>query len=107
FSERSDWGHLYLYDLATGRLKNQITRGTWNVLQVLRVDERNRTIYFTGTGREPGDPYFRHLYSVRMDGSRLTLLTPEDADHDVQIAPSGSFFTDVYSTPDVPPTSVL
>lgn len=107
YSERSDWGHLYLYDLATGRLKNPITRGPWNVLQVLRVDEPSRTIWFTGVGREPGDPYFRRLYSVRMDGSHLALLTPEDADHDVTLSPSGRSFVDVYSRPDVPPASVL
>jgi len=107
FSQRDDWGHLYLYHLATGGLKQQITRGAWNVLQVLRIDEKTRTIYFTGAGREPGDPYFRKLYSVRLDGSRLTLLTPEDANHDVTLSPSGQFFVDSYSRPEVPPVTVL
>ena len=107
FSERDDWGHLYLYDLATGRLKQQVTKGPWLVLQVLRIDERTRTIYFTGAGREPGDPYFRKLYSIRMDGSRLTLLTPEDGDHTVTLSPSGRFFVDSYSRPEVAPVTVL
>jgi len=44
FSQRDDWGHLYLYDLETGRLKNRITEGSWNVLQVLRIDKQNRLI---------------------------------------------------------------
>jgi dipeptidyl aminopeptidase/acylaminoacyl peptidase len=107
FSQRDDWGHLYLYDLTTGQLKQQITRGAWNVLQVLRIDARARTIYFTGAGREPGDPYFRKLYSVRMDGSRLTLLTPEDADHNLTLSPTGRFFVDSYSRPEVAPVTVL
>ncbi len=107
FSERDNWGHLYLYDLRTGRLKGQITRGDWPVLQVLRVDEKTRAIYFTAAGREPGDPYFRHLYSVRMDGTHLTLLTPEDADHDVTFSSSGRYFVDSYSRPDAPPVTVL
>jgi dipeptidyl-peptidase-4 len=107
FSERDNWGHLYLYDLRTGKLKNRITSGAWPVLQVLRVDDKARTIYFVGAGREPGDPYFRHLYSVRFDGSRLTLLTPEDADHDVTLSPDGRDFVDSYSRPDVPPVTVL
>ena len=42
FSERDNWGHLYLYDSETGKLKNQITKGEWNVTQLLRVDEKNR-----------------------------------------------------------------
>ncbi|TFG88809.1 MAG: S9 family peptidase, partial [Gemmatimonadales bacterium] len=50
---------------------------------------------------------FRRLYSVRMDGSRLQLLTPEDADHDVTLAPDGRYFVDSYSRPDVPPVAVL
>jgi dienelactone hydrolase len=107
FSERDNWGHLYLYDLRTGGLTRQITRGEWPVLQVLRVDEKRRTIYFIGAGREPGDPYFRHLYSVGMDGTRLTLLTPEDADHDVTLSASGRYFVDSYSRPDIPPVTVL
>jgi dipeptidyl aminopeptidase/acylaminoacyl peptidase len=108
FSERDNWGRLYLYDLATGKLKNQITGGEGNVTQVLRIDEKARTIVFLGLGREKGrDPYFRHLYSVRFDGSRLTLLTPEDADHEIALSPSGRTFIDTYSKPDVPPVSVL
>jgi dipeptidyl aminopeptidase/acylaminoacyl peptidase len=107
FSERDNWGHLYRYDLRTGALKNRITGGAWPVLQVLRVDEAARTVYFVAAGREPGDPYFRHLYSVRLDGSHLTLLTPEDADHDVILSASGKSFIDGYSRPDVPPVTVL
>ena len=107
FSERDNWGHLYLYDLRTGKLKNQITRGDWPVLQVLRVDEKARTIYFTGAGREPGDPYYRYLYSIKFDGSGLKLVTPEDADHDVTLSPSGKYFLDSYSTPQTPPVTVL
>jgi hypothetical protein len=107
FSQRDDWGHLYLYDLGTGQLKHQITRGAFNVSQVLRVDEKTRTIYFVGVGREPGDPYFRRFYSVRMDGSGLTLLTPEDADHAVSLPPTGGYFLDSYSTPTTPPVAVL
>ncbi len=42
FSERDNWGHLYLYDLLTGKLKHQITTGDWNVTQLLRVDQKNR-----------------------------------------------------------------
>ena len=99
FSERDNWGHLYLHDLQTGREKRQITTGEGNVTQLLHVDEANRTLYFVGVGRESGrDPYFRHFYRIGMDGRNLKLLTPEDADHDVSLAPSGKYFVDVYST---------
>ncbi|HEV7387217.1 MAG TPA: DPP IV N-terminal domain-containing protein [Gemmatimonadaceae bacterium] len=108
FSERDDWGQLYLYDLTTGQLKTRITSGEGNVAQLRRVDEKTRTIYFVGNARERGrDPYFRHFYKIRMDGSGLTLLTPEDADHDISLAPSGQYFLDAYSRPEVPPVTVV
>jgi dipeptidyl aminopeptidase/acylaminoacyl peptidase len=107
-SERDNWGQLYLYDLQTGALKNQITSGEGNVTEVLRVDEKARQIYFIGVSREKGrDPYFRHLYRVGFDGKNLALLTPADADHDVSLSPSGRVFVDNFSRPDQKPTSVL
>jgi dipeptidyl-peptidase 4 len=108
YSERDDWGHLYLYDLATGRVKNQITKGNFVVLRILKVDEKARTIYFEANGREPGrDPYFTHFYKIGFDGNGLTLLTPEDGTHQVSLSPDGRYFVDNFSKPDVPQTSVL
>jgi dipeptidyl aminopeptidase/acylaminoacyl peptidase len=107
YSERDNWGHLYLYDLATGKLKNPITSGDWVVTQLLRVDEKARTLYFLADGREPGNPYFTYLYRIGFDGQGLTLLTPENANHQVTLSPSGRQFVDTYSKPDVPPVTVL
>jgi dipeptidyl-peptidase-4 len=108
FSERDDWGHLYLYDLKSGREKVQITKGQGNVTELLRVDEKNRVLYFVGVGKEPGrDPYFRHFYRIDMNGANQRLLTPADADHQISLSPGGRFFVDVYSRPDVPPVAEL
>ena len=101
FSERDNWGHLYLYDATTGKLKNHITTGEGNVTQVIHVDEKTRTIFFLGVGREKGrDPYFIHLYRVGFDGKNLALLTPEDANHEVTLSADAKYFVDSYSTPD-------
>src|SRR3954468_1020969 len=107
YSERDNWGHLYLYDLATGKLKNAITSGEWAVTQLLHVDEKNREVYFLAVGREKGDPYFSYLYRAGFDGKKLSLLTPEPGNHEVSFSPSGKFFVDSYSQPDVPPISTL
>ena len=107
FSKRHNWGHLYRYDLSTGELLGRITTGDWNVRQLLRVDEESRTLYFTGVGREPGDPYFQYLYRIGMDGSGLTLLTPDSANHAVTLSPDGDYFVDSYSTPVTPPVTVV
>ena len=108
FSERDNWGQLYLYDLNTGKVKNQITSGEGNVTQVLKVDEKKRVIYFLAVGKEKGrDPYFSSLYRIGFDGKGLKLLTPEDATHDVSLSPKADFFVDSYSTPTTPPITVL
>jgi dipeptidyl-peptidase 4 len=108
FSERDNWGQLYLYDADSGKLKHQITSGDGNVTQLLRTDDKARTLYFAAVGKEKGrDPYFRHFYRIGLDGKNLKLLTPEDADHDIALSPSGNFFVDTYSTPEAPPATVL
>src|ERR1700676_1319749 len=108
FSERDNWGHLYLYDLATGKLKNQITSGDWVVTQLLHVDKKNRVLFFLGLGREKGrNPYFAHLYRIGFDGKNLSLLTPEDGNHEVSFSSSGRYFADSYSKPDVPGVTVV
>jgi Tol biopolymer transport system component len=95
YSERDDWGQLYLYDATSGKLKNQITTGDGVVTQLLKVDEKNRQLYFLAAGREKGrDPYFSHFYRVGFDGKNLSLLTPEDANHEISLSPSGRFFFD-------------
>jgi dipeptidyl-peptidase-4 len=104
YSERSDWGHLYLYDANTGELKNQITSGDYVVRQVLNIDSKNRVIYFIAGGKEPGvNPYYRYLYRVDFSGKHLALLTPDKGDHSVSFSPDGKYFTDSWSQPDVPP----
>ena len=108
FSARDNWGQIYLYDLATGKLKNQVTRGDGDVTEVLRVDEKARAIYFLAVGKEAArDPYFAALYRVNFDGSGMKLLTPESADHDVTASPDGRIFIDAASTPETPQTTVL
>jgi dipeptidyl-peptidase 4 len=107
-SPRSNWSHVYLYDLATGEQKRALTAGEWNVIDLLHVDEPGGWAYFTGAGREAGrDPYFRHLYRVSLAGGEPELLTPEDADHVVTMSPTGAYFVDSYSTVESPPVTVV
>lgn len=107
YSERDNWGHLYLYDAATGKLKNQITRGDWVVTELLRVDQDKRLLYFLVDGQEAENPYYTQLYKIGFDGKGLTCLTPEAGNHDITFSPDGKFFIDSYSKPDVPPVTVL
>lgn len=108
WTQKSNWGHLYLHDLRTGALKNTITSGDWNVTELVRLDEKSRTVWFYGVGREAGrDPYFKHIYRASLDGGNVQLLTPENADHRINISENGRYFVDTYSTSSQAPITVL
>ena len=128
FSQRDGWGHLYLYDLATGECRHRISQGELVVRDILRLDIRRREItYLAGTAEDGGNPYWRRVYRAGLDGGTQRLLTPEPADHDLaapepqffhlvfgqgkppvqSISPSGRFFVDHQSTVSDPPVIVL
>ncbi len=107
-SERSGWNQLYLYNAVTGQLENQVTKGDWVVRQIEYVDGKTRQVYFLAGGVEPGmDPYYTQLYRFNLDGSGMTRLTPEDANHTVSVSPDGKYFVDNSSRPSLPGESVL
>jgi dipeptidyl aminopeptidase/acylaminoacyl peptidase len=107
-SERDSWCHLWLYDTATGAVKNQVTRGEWVVRKVERVDAKKRQVWFLASGLRAGeDPYHRHLCRVNFDGSGFVQLTAGDGDHAIALSPDARFFTDTWSRADHPPVFEL
>ena len=107
-SERDGWNHLYLYDGATGQVKNQVTRGNWLVRGVDRVDSTARQVWFRASGLYAGkDPYFIHSYRINLDGTGLTTFTGADANHTVRFSADNQYYVDTYSRVDLPPVSEL
>lgn len=107
-SERDNYNHLYLYDWATGKPLNQITKGEWYVRGVQHVDEANEVIYFSANGMKKGeDPYLIHYYKINFDGSNLVELTPEEGMHQCWYSSDYKYLVDVYSKVDQAPIAVL
>tara|TARA_B110000240_G_scaffold51258_1_gene58631 strand:- start:1187 stop:3361 length:2175 start_codon:yes stop_codon:yes gene_type:complete len=107
YSEKDNWGHIYLYDLKTKELKNRITKGDWLVRKLLHIDENKRELFFTAGGKEEGNPYHVYLYKVNFDGTELTCLTPEKGTHKINPSPDWNYFVTTYSSTMNPPVSVL
>ena len=106
-SERSGWGHYYHYD-GNGNLKNTITSGDWCAGPIISIDTLKREIYFYGFGREPGnDPYYYMLYKAHIDQEGVSLLSGENAQHNVNFSPTHRFYIDTYSRVDRAPRLML
>lgn len=107
-SERDGWRHAYLVDARQGGLTTPITHGDFVVRGIDRIDEEQRQLWFTASGREPGqDPYLRQYYRVNFDGTGMVALTEGDGDHSVQYSPDRRFVIDTWSRVDQPPAHTL
>ena len=107
-SERDGWRHLYLIDVATGKIKNQMTKGEFAVRYVDRIDEENRQVWFRASGLNPDeDPYLIHYCRVSFDGSDFTRLTEGNGYHKIRFSPDEKFIIDTYSRIDMAPVHEL
>ncbi|MDE5870942.1 MAG: S9 family peptidase, partial [Muribaculaceae bacterium] len=107
-SERDNYNHLYMYDRASGKPTNQITKGEWYVREVINVDEKNGKIYFSANGvNKDEDPYFIRYYVIDFDGSGMTDLTPAHGNHRAVFSPDFKYLVDTYSTVGTAPVTYL
>jgi dipeptidyl-peptidase-4 len=105
WSERTGWGHLYLYNDGSVRA---LTSGEWLVRDLISVDEEERVAVFSASGREVGlDPYVRQLYWVGLDDAKVERITHDALDHGAIGAPSGRSLVDNRSWIDIPDRSVV
>ena len=82
YSERDGWGHLYLYDVKTGKIKNPITQGSWLVRNILHLDMKNRELWIQTAGRIAGrDPYLQDICTVNIDTGYLSTIISTDHEY--------------------------
>ncbi|MFO8236603.1 MAG: DPP IV N-terminal domain-containing protein [Bacteroidales bacterium] len=107
WSERDGWAHFYLYD-GDGNLKRQITSGPWHADRILKLDEKNRVLYFEGKGYEEDEnPYYTHLYRIKLDGTGMQLLNKGNFDHHSEMSDSYRYFINNYSRVNTVPKSEI
>lgn len=107
-SERDGWNHLYLYDMKTGKVKKQITKGDWLVRGVEHVDDQKRQLWLRIGGYYANqDPYYVHYARVNFDGTGFVVLTEGDGTHEVEFSPDRKYLIDTYSRVNFPPVTEL
>lgn len=107
WSERNGWAHLYLYD-GNGKLKNAITSGAYHVMDIVKVDEASRTVYFTANGYYPDEnPYYQHLFKVGFGGGTPKEVTKGEYFHDPYVDDKAQYAVVNYSRVDCQPKTAL
>ncbi len=92
-SDKSGWRNIYYYDF-DGNLISQITNFEWRVSGISQVVEKTKTLFFTGTGGTSTD---NHLFSIKLNGDKLSKLTETSGSHRTVVSPGGKYFYDTYS----------
>lgn len=107
WSERNGWAHLYLYD-GNGNLKNAITKGAYHVMNIVKIDEASRTLWFTANGLDQkAHPYYQHLYKVSLSGGTPVEVTKGEYFHEPYMDDNAKYFVDNYSRVDCQAKSAL
>ena len=108
-SDIDGWVHLYLYDLATGKLKRQLTEGEWVVRDMLYVDAIKREAVIAVCARTAQrDPYYRELIKVHLDTGALTVIASSNHDYNnTSVSPTGHYLVTTRSRIDDTPVSVV
>jgi dipeptidyl-peptidase-4 len=97
-SDRDGFQHIYRYDYS-GKLVQQVTKGSWSVARIEGIDPVKQIIYFTGTNPSPLE---RQLWRVKFDGTGLERITTTPGRHSIDMAPNAQFFIDSYSSTSQP-----
>lgn len=97
-SERDGFNHLYLYDVS-GKLLKQLTKGDWEVTDVVGFDEKGDHLFFISTNPTPID---RHAYSVNVKSGKINRLTTVPGMHNIAVSRSGRYLVSRYSSHDNP-----
>ena len=109
FSERDNWGQLYLHDLSHAAAKRTGSPAETATSPSSCGSTRRIAccISWPSARKRDGIRIFATSTGSTSTDSNQQLLTPADADHDVTLSPDGGYFVDVYSTPDTPPVAEL
>jgi dipeptidyl-peptidase 4 len=103
-SERNGFRNIYLGDISGTPLK-PITSFSFEVQEILAVDQPNQEIYFMA--RDGDTPYKLQLHKIRMDGMGEQRLTDPHLSHSVRLAPDDKHFVDAEQDLTTPPSTVL
>jgi dipeptidyl-peptidase-4 len=102
-SEKDGFNHIYVYD-KTGKLKNQVTKGNWEVTSYYGFDEKTKTVFYQST--ENGS-INRDIYHIALDGKNKVRLSKNTGTSAATFSPNFQFYINTFSSASQPTTYTL
>lgn len=102
-SEKDGFNHIYVYD-KNGKLKNQVTKGNWEVTAYYGFDEKNKTVFYQSV--ENGS-INRDVYRIGLDGKNKKRLSSQTGTNDATFSPNFDLYINKFSSATVPNTFTL
>jgi len=93
-SEKDGFNHIYWYD-KTGKLRNQVTKGNWEVTTYYGFDEKTGTVYYQST--ENGS-INRAIYRINIDGKNKVQLSQNIGTNVATFSPNFQYFINTFSS---------
>ncbi len=97
-SEKDGFNHIYLYD-KTGKLRNQITKGNWEVTNYYGFDEKTKTIHYQSVENSSIN---RAVYKINLNGKDKVKLTQNTGTNSATFSPNFQYFINTFSTTSQP-----
>jgi dipeptidyl-peptidase-4 len=102
-SEKDGFNHIYMYD-KSGKLKNQVTKGPWEVTSYYGFDEKTNTVFYQSV--ENGS-INRDVYRIGLDGKNKVRLSSQTGTSAATFSPNFQYFINTYSSATQPTSYTL
>jgi len=102
-SEKDGFNHIYLYD-KTGKLRNQVTKGNWEITNYYGFDEKTKTVFYQSV--ENGS-INRAVYKINLNGKSKIKLSQNTGANSATFSPNFEYFINTFSTASQPTTYTL
>ncbi len=97
-SEKDGYRHLYLYDI-TGKLVRQLTKGNFDVLDMLGIDEKNGRVYYSSAETSPMD---KDICAVDLDGKKKARLNSKPGGNSADFSKTFTYYIGRWSDINTP-----
>ena len=97
-SNRDGFNHVYSFQMNDGKV-TQITKGNWEVTELLGFDMQEKNMYFECTNENSLE---RNLYRIHLQSGKMDRLTKQAGTHSGVLSPDKSTLIDRWTSTGVP-----